>query len=341
MRVCRVPTLPASSSYNCRKMRCDPAAAASTLRSLRFVVRTRLGAARLAALENGEALPEPEPEPEQRAPKKSLQTAAAKLRTLRLLGMTPAEVAPPELVEQVPAKLGTVSAQKHRMILLDEIRDEFARVMGGQGEPDELNRLFEAARRFGCTNAFDEMVAEVDALESQLSEDLKEKLALRAAPGVHAAIKPFWDLLKLESAESESAKAKNKQKGRWTKVGSRLASETTAKVNYGGYKSLHIRIAKLLTEKRDWNEKTAEKQCRDDWLDDCARFSVDGPILAWFQKVKRVLSDRASAGVDALGFQALFDRCAGEDAAMDINEFIIAIRSGQAPGTSIHLAPGL
>ena len=76
------------------------------------------------------------------------------------------------------------------------------------------------ARRFGLENGFDDMVAEVNEIEGMLSTEIKQRLKLRAAPGVHEAIKPFWDLLKLESAKSreDSPTGGRKQKKLWGKV---------------------------------------------------------------------------------------------------------------------------
>ncbi len=89
---------------------------------------------------------------------------------------------------------------------------------------------------------------------------------------------------------------------------------------------MHLNIGKALAE-GTWDRTDAEKDAKEDWLDDIARFSTDAGVNAWTVRVKRALQRQSETAVLEAGWQMLFAQIDSDGGGtLDRVEFMQALR---------------
>ena len=166
--------------------------------------------------------------------------------------------------------------------------------------------------------------AEVQKLAMEIAErlntdeKLKTSMSMKRSARVREKVQRLWDLMVVESANYAL------QTG-----APRPGSEgDDGEVTKEGYKLLHMRIAKVLTDAALYDEREAEQDALDEWDADVARFLGSSHIMVWLDTIRTKFHENTATAVVAHGFDALFKQY-DEDGSgeLDMEEFSHAVRN--------------
>ena len=166
--------------------------------------------------------------------------------------------------------------------------------------------------------------AEVQKLAMEIAErlntdeKLKTSVSMKRSARVREKVQRLWDLMVVESANYAL------QTG-----APRPGSEgDDGEVSKEGYKLLHMRIAKVLTDAALYDEREAEQDALDEWDADVARFLGSSHIMVWLDTIRTKFHENTATAVVAHGFDALFKQY-DEDGSgeLDMEEFSHAVRN--------------
>ena len=162
-------------------------------------------------------------------------------------------------------------------------------------------------------------------IASRLStdENLRRSVNLRRSQNVRAKVRRMWDLMVVESAaialeaEPEASAAGYKMGAdgplegiRSAPSGSPRGAEPAAsqegEVTKGGYKLLHMRVAKVLTAPQLYNLSEANDDAEAEWDADVARFLGTSHIMVWLDTIRTQFHTASKKAVMEHGFDALF-----------------------------------
>jgi Ca2+-binding EF-hand superfamily protein len=192
-------------------------------------------------------------------------------------------------------------------------------------------------------------------IASRLStdENLRRSVNLRRSQNVRAKVRRMWDLMVVESAaialeaEPEASAAGYKMGAdgplegiRSAPSGSPRGAEPAAsqegEVTKGGYKLLHMRVAKVLTAPQLYNLSEANDDAEAEWDADVARFLGTSHIMVWLDTIRTQFHTASKKAVMEHGFDALFKQYDDDgNGELDMDEFTTAVRNDLQIGVDV------
>lgn len=208
--------------------------------------------------------------------------------------------------------------------------------------------------------------AEVQQLAMEIAsrlntdEDLRRSATLRRSHGVRAKVRRLWDLMVVESAaimleaETDAIAAGYKIGAEGGPGGIRSThaaegassplvgmksgdhSANEGEVTKGGYKLLHMRVAKVLTAPHLYNYAEANDDAEAEWDADVARFLGTSHIMVWLDTIRTKFHTASKKAVMEYGFDTLFKQYDDDgNGELDMEEFTSAVRNDLQIGRDI------
>lgn len=199
--------------------------------------------------------------------------------------------------------------------------------------------------------------AEVQQLAMEIAsrlatdEDLRRSATLRQSHSVRAKVRRLWDLMVVESAAIEleadpDAVATGYRMGaegepdgiRCAAAGpsSPVTVSSEGEVTKGGYKLLHMRVAKVLTAPDMYSFSEANDDAEAEWDADVTRFLGTSHIMVWLDTIRKQFHSASRKAVMEHGFHALFTQYDDDgNGELDIEEFAAAVRDDLRIGRDV------
>jgi Ca2+-binding EF-hand superfamily protein len=162
-----------------------------------------------------------------------------------------------------------------------------------------------------------ELQALAMAVASRLADDKEfaKTGRLRRSGQVRARVRRLWDLMVAETT------AIRKESGMMR------PGETAQDVTLEAYRNMHIRVAKVLAFRDEFDREEALKIADQDWAEDISRFSGTSHITVWLDEIRTKFKEASARAVAEHSFRELFRTFDADGSGeLDRKEFRQAVR---------------